>query len=301
MDVLATSRSSAELVVILCTPRSGSTLLSVLLGGHSRIMAPPELHLFRRERFDDALEKYPKSVLSLQWLFETLGKPHSEHQVQARFCGRSTEEVCRQLLTACGSSYLLVDKSPSYSYDAEALRRVERFEPRYIWLIRHPLGVAASRLELRDKRLCERLVTDAGKLCWAKHRVARLANRVGDVVHCDVRKYLRYWTSCQSRLQEFSDSIPQSRQIQVHFENLVTSPSTQLAQVCEFLDIDFEATMLEPGTNTPSVMQRGIGDEKIKQQKGVNAKVAENWRQTLNSRVLNSKTRRLMHQLEIVS
>ncbi len=38
---------SGRLCVILCTERSGSTLLSVLLGGHPRVVAPPETHLFR--------------------------------------------------------------------------------------------------------------------------------------------------------------------------------------------------------------------------------------------------------------
>ena len=35
------------LVVILSTERSGSTLLSVMLGAHAQILAPPELHLLR--------------------------------------------------------------------------------------------------------------------------------------------------------------------------------------------------------------------------------------------------------------
>ena len=46
---------------------------------------------------------------------------------------------------------LLIDKSPTYALDLEALERAERFfeAPRYIHLVRHPYSVIESFLRAR--------------------------------------------------------------------------------------------------------------------------------------------------------
>jgi LPS sulfotransferase NodH len=60
--------TSARFLFILSTERSGSTLLSVLLGAHHNVIAPPELHLQAYSTFDEWRQQYPSAMKSLCFL-----------------------------------------------------------------------------------------------------------------------------------------------------------------------------------------------------------------------------------------
>ncbi len=66
-------RPRARFIFILSPERSGSTLLSAMLGGHRQIVAPPELHLLRYPTLRAWRAGYPAAVPSLEGLLETLG------------------------------------------------------------------------------------------------------------------------------------------------------------------------------------------------------------------------------------
>lgn len=264
------------LVVILSPERSGSTLLSVLLGGHPRIAAPPELHLFRYPDLTTWRRAYPPAWDSLRSALATLAPEVDPERFFAEQRAAPPEAVTRRLLEYLPSGSWLVDKTPAYARDDIVLRRLERLEPRYVWLARHPLGVAASRLDLRDRRLAQRTAeTPAERLRLAAARAWVRAHRA---TRRDLREVLRYWTDVHRRLERFLAGVPVARRRLVKFADLVGAPERTLGSLCDWLGLDFEPSMLEVRRNIPTHLAGKIGDEKIRRHAGIDPAVADRWR-----------------------
>ena len=87
-----------RLVVILSPENSGSTMLAAALGGHPRVVAPPELHLFRHPDFDVWAQELPKARASLTWLLDALGAASAGDDLEARYGGWSVADVYRDLV-----------------------------------------------------------------------------------------------------------------------------------------------------------------------------------------------------------
>ncbi len=114
-----------RLVVILSPENSGSTMLAAALGAHPRVVAPPELHLFRHPDFDAWAQGFPKARASLTWLLDALGEASAGDDLEARYGGWSVADVYRDLLARCGASRVLVDKTPAYAREVAVLERIE--------------------------------------------------------------------------------------------------------------------------------------------------------------------------------
>jgi hypothetical protein len=122
-------------VFVLCTVRSGSTLLRVVLNSHSRIHAPQELHL--RDLAVGVTSPYADQAL------RELGLD-----------GRQLEYLLWDRLLhrelAISGKRVLVNKTPSDVFIAD--RIVECWpDARFIFLLRHPGAVARSRQALRPQ------------------------------------------------------------------------------------------------------------------------------------------------------
>jgi hypothetical protein len=125
---------------ILCTVRSGSTLLRTILDSHSRVHSPHELHLrdlavtSKSEYSDRSLEEIGLDARLLEYL------------LWDRLLHRELEQSGKQQL---------VNKTPSDVFIAD--RIIECWpDARFIFLLRHPLAVARSRHELRPQDTEER-------------------------------------------------------------------------------------------------------------------------------------------------
>src|SRR6185295_12312399 len=140
-------------IFVLSPPRSGSTLLRVMLGGHPRLFAPPELELLS---FRTMVER--RAALSGRDRFWREGAIRAV--MEARGCGaeeaaarveeQELEGVSTRRFYGLLQGWLdgrwLVDKTPSYALDGAVLARAEEeFEaPFYIHLLRHPHGMIRS-------------------------------------------------------------------------------------------------------------------------------------------------------------
>src|SRR5215510_2507567 len=85
----------ARLIIVLSSERSGSTLLRVMLGGHSHIVAPQELFLLRYPDFESWRQRKPVAMESLIELLDLLGRPMNEAAIESACRGLSTAEVYR--------------------------------------------------------------------------------------------------------------------------------------------------------------------------------------------------------------
>jgi amino acid adenylation domain-containing protein len=257
--------------VFLLSPfRSGSTLLRVMLAGHSRLFAPPELELLafatlgERRRIFSGRNRFAREGL-LRAVMELRGCDADEAE---RIVGAAEDEDLpvaswyRRLQQWSGGR-LLVDKTPSYSLDPATLARAERlFErPLYVHLVRHPVATVESYVEARMDRVYE-------DLPFAPAAQAQLV-----------------WLLAHDNILRFLDGVPAERQRRLRFEDLLREPHRQMAELGRFLGVGFEPAMLEPYsgrrmTDGPRSASRMMGDPKFHQHQGIDAAVAERSRVT---------------------
>ena len=125
---------------VLCTVRSGSTLVRVLLDSHSQVCAPHEIHL-RELRVDAKSDYIQRSLGEL-----SLDAPQLEYVLWDWVLHRELEDSGKREL---------VVKAPNNVFVAD--RIVECWpDARFVFLLRHPGAVARSRHELRPQDTPER-------------------------------------------------------------------------------------------------------------------------------------------------
>lgn len=142
-------------VFIMSSVRSGSTLLRLLLDGHSQLHAPHELHIRRLEvKCATSLSKRAMQKLDLE-------QSDLEHLLWDR--------VLHRELVRSGKS-VIVEKTPSNAF---AWKRLITAWPdaRFIFLLRHPASIAASWHESDPvKRALPDATTDALRYMRAVQR-----------------------------------------------------------------------------------------------------------------------------------
>jgi hypothetical protein len=134
------SESGENLVFICCLPRSGSTLLSAILGNHPDVCSPPEPWVLLRlaEVYGEPAEgKIYDDHVASKAVRDFLD--HDDFVASAR--SFAVTAYNRRLTR--GGHRILVDKTPRYYH---ILGFVRELFPRakMIWLRRNPLDVAAS-------------------------------------------------------------------------------------------------------------------------------------------------------------
>jgi hypothetical protein len=142
---------------ILCSVRSGSTLLRVLLSSHSMIHCPHELHL--RHIGVRPLKPYPEKALAEVGLD------------RRRLRYLLWDRVLHRELAASGKK-LLVNKTPN---DVFIVKRILECWPdaRFIFLLRHPGAIARSRRALRPQDSPEENAQTVARYCNALEAARR--------------------------------------------------------------------------------------------------------------------------------
>jgi hypothetical protein len=128
---------------ILCTVRSGSTLLRVLLNSHSQIHSPHELHL--RDIGVSLKSPYAEQSMREVGVDATL----LEYLLWDRVLHRELEASGKRIL---------VNKTPSDAFIADRILECWR-DARFIFLLRHPLAITRSRQAVRPQDTPERNAT----------------------------------------------------------------------------------------------------------------------------------------------
>ncbi|HEX6903706.1 MAG TPA: non-ribosomal peptide synthase/polyketide synthase [Thermoanaerobaculia bacterium] len=284
-------RKNSRAIFVLSPPRSGSTLLRVMLGGHPKLFAPPELELLsfntlreRSEAFSGRdsfwLEGAIRAVMEIRGcgpdearsIIEEL---EAEDLTTAAFYGRLQDWL---------GDRILVDKTPSYALDPAVLKRAEEAfeEPLYIHLIRHPGGMIRSFVEAKLDQIFFR----------KEHGFSR--RELAELI----------WVASHRNIESFLESVPARRQHWVRFEDLLREPEAVLRGVCGFLGLDYDPAMTEPYrkdsarmTDGPYAESRMLGDVKFHEHSGVDAAVAERWREEIPESSLGEPTREVASRL----
>jgi Sulfotransferase family len=242
-------------VFMLCTGRSGSTLLRFLLDAHPDLACPPETRL-----------PWLCSNLASAWsVIEDAPLP-SGTAGQAPVVPEPVIHGLRQSLTPMMTSYLArrgkrryCDKSLGAARHAGLLRQVWP-GAKFICLYRHPMDVIGSGIEASPWGL--------GSYGFESYVAASPGNIVAALA--------RYWAdytgailAAEAELGE--DCLP------MRYEDLVTDPEGQAERVFEFVDVT-PAPGITDRCFTAERQRFGPGDHKIWNTTGVNASsVGRGW------------------------
>jgi amino acid adenylation domain-containing protein len=269
---------------VLSPPRSGSTLLRVMLGGHSQLFAPPELELLnfhtmsgRRSAFGGRNSFWLEGAIRAVMELKVCGADEAKAIIEEfEVAGATTQQFYRAMQGWLGAR-LLVDKTPSYAMDLEVLRRAEReFDgAKYLRLTRRPQAMIHSFEEAGIHQIFPRFEHP-----FKPRELAELI-----------------WTLSQQNISEFLAGVDERRQRVVVFEELIADPRRVLEGVCEFLGFAFEEEMLEPYRDKRRRMTDGIhevshmlGDIRFHQHRRIEAGVGERWRESSREYVLGEVT-----------
>ncbi len=269
---------------LLSPPRSGSTLLRVMLAGNPRLFAPPELELLGFNTMDERREAFTgRDSFWLEGVIRAVMEIRSCDPEEAKewiaSCERdgwTTQRFYRQLQERLGDR-MLVDKTPSYALEMSVLERAEAAfdEPFYLHLIRHPYGMIHSFEEAKLEQVFFRRPHS-----YERRELAELV-----------------WLASQQNITEFLGRIPAERRIAVHFEELVREPERVLRGICETLGLEYHPEMAQPYQEKRQRMTDGVyaasrmlGDVKFHQHRGVSSAAADRWMETYREDFLGGLT-----------
>lgn len=222
-------------IFILSPGRSGSTLLSAMLGGHPQLFAPPQLELLPFHTLGERKAAYSgRNRFRLEGLVRAL--------MQIKNCSlEEAQEIMRDLelqnlntkqfyglLQEWIGHQTLIEKTPFYTMNVQVLKRIEEYfeNPLYIHLARHPYATIRSYIENKI------------------HLV------LGESYPFTPREQAElFWLISHQNILKFLANVPKSRHHLVRFEDLVREPKPVLEGICDFLGVDFHPEVLNPYNN----------------------------------------------------
>ena len=221
-----------RLLFVISAPRSGSTLLARMLGAHSEVHAPAELHLLTplahlgyAERVDAAPYDPLITQRGLREMVASLPGGEADYLAALRAC---SDELYAKLLAPSGRR-LLLEKTPAYSLCLDFISQLYP-QARYVVLTRNPLAVWSSQVFSffdGDFEAAMRLSPLLGRYVPA---IARFLREQPVRLH-----HLRY-------------------------EDLVANPEACVAELCDFTGLRFESSMVEYGESGQNLVAKGLGD-----------------------------------------
>jgi acyl carrier protein len=278
---------------VLTSPRSGSTLLRIILAGHPGLFAPPELHLLdyadlaqRKAALNNPLNEHLLTG-TLRALMQLT--PCSQEEAAATM-GRYEEQKISThdfyfLLQRLLGDRLLVEKSPIYCLYPWVLQRLEdEFDqPLYVHLVRHPQGMIRS---FEDAKI-DALIPFMRESGYSRRQLAELT-----------------WLVSHQNATTFLQAVPAERQILVRFEEVVQESEATGRRLCDFLDIPFVPEMLDPYLEKERRMTDGLkvasqysGDLKFHLHGRIEPTAADRWKQYTSDSVLSPMTYHLAESL----
>ena len=248
-------------VFVVGCPRSGTTMLSLMIHAHPRMAMPPEsrflLKVWRvRDKFGD---------LSTPQQRMALGKACVKTGSKVRDLGLDPQETLDAILAApatLGSAFGTIfkmyadkhgkprwgDKRPAYYQEVDVLLRL--FPDAQIVHI------------VRDGRAN---VASLKKMPWWPY------DSIGSMAA---------WSQAEYCSQRNANRLPKDVFHVIRYESLVADPEPVLRELCAFLDEDFHPAMLEPNEVRGVVPDKKVWHPNLKQ--AVNTDQVESWRKGLD-------------------
>lgn len=252
-----------NLVFLLCTPRSGSSLATVMLQNHSKIFATQEMW-FLMSLLD--LKSAPRRAYGGGAILDRFFNGVLTEEMFTEACRSFALQVYNGLLRGGGGAELVIDKSPRYYYLLEFLDALFP-RSRRIWLIRNPFAVLASYKKLGAFR--GEALDVARMLRSPAFEIKAVDLTVG------LLRYCRYFAR------------PDAYAYRLHYEKLVAAPKAELAGACRFLGVDYEEGLEHYGASRFSsksdlYFSMGVGDPFVADHAAPHGDSVHAWKEILS-------------------
>ncbi|MBP3961804.1 sulfotransferase family protein [Paenibacillus lignilyticus] len=270
--------SGNNLVFLLCTPRSGSSLATVMLQNHSKLFATQEMW-FLMSLYD--LQSPQRRAYGgtgiLNQFYNGVLPQHSYEQA----CRAFALQVYNGLMQSSAGAEMVIDKSPRYYYLLEFLDALFPHSRR-IWLIRNPFAVLSSHKKVNGQRGTSFNLREDMRNGTFDMKVADLT--IG------LFRYFRY----------FAQANPYTHRLS--YEKLVASPREQMIEVCRFLGVAYEEGLELYGNfrNTAKsdlYFSMGVGDPFVSNHSEANQDSIAIWKDVLDKQEIEMYGRVLGAQL----
>ena len=225
---------SVNMLFVISSPRSGSTMLERMLESHSQILGGPESHLLTplaHLGVWDNVEKAP---------YDHVLAAESQNLFIERLPGRKQDywDACRaycdvlygRLLDADGASTVCLDKTPAYGLILPFMMKVFP-DAKYVVLTRHPLATFSSF---------------ANSFFDGDYEVAQKYNPLLNRYVPAIAKFLR------------QDDVPH---LHVAYEDLVVDPELWMEKIYAYVGVPFEKETIDYGDRKrDEESAKGLGD-----------------------------------------
>ena len=276
-----------EPIFILSSPRSGSTLLRVMLAGHSELFSPPELHLLpfenmaqRQEELDLSYfgEGLQRALMEIMEIDSTASQAIIKEMISENYSIQKVYNILQHL----AGSRRLVDKSPTYAMNRETLDKAEQLfkGAKYIYLTRHPYAAIESFARMRMDKL-------VGNQSSNPYQVAE-----------------EIWSTTNHNILDFlQNTVEPNRYHQLSYEKLVQHPQVVMKSLCEFLHIPFEENLMQPYKGKRMIdgihaQSMPVGDPNFAKHQGIEGQLAETWKTIRLPYSLQESTLEIARQLQ---
>jgi hypothetical protein len=282
-------QSNRPIFVIGC-PRSGTTLLTLMLHSHSRIAIPPETRFLlevvrRRAEIGDL--SVPANRRALARLVVRRGQ-----ETRFRHLGLNRRQVRRAIVrsrptmgSALGTVYRSYaarfgkprwgDKRPTYFRNVELLRALFP-DAQFVHLVRDGRDCVASLKRMR---------------WWQRDGRGSI-------------EAIAWWVEAVDCARRAKRSLPADSFYEVRYEDLVSDPRRELEALCTFLGEDFEESMLESEVAAAALPERqrlswhaNTGEKVDTRRIGSHATGLEHWERRLMEFVAGRRLRRFGYQV----
>lgn len=265
---------------VLGAPRSGTTLLRVMLAGHPALFSPPEMVIApfatMAERKAKLTERFWEKGGLRRAIMELVGADvDAAKAIEAGFDADTVPAVYAWLQAQLGER-ILVDKCPHLAADPVALARLPRWFPeaRYIWIVRHPGSVTRS---IDNMPMAEVMLQGYAP---------------------DARSI---WYHANRNIQRFLEGVPAGQKATVRYEDLVTDPRAAMTALCAALGIPFDEALLTPyegermREGPPGA--RAVGDPNLAGRGRIQPELATSWLEGFDPASVTPETHTLAREL----
>ncbi|MFC5652880.1 sulfotransferase family protein [Paenibacillus solisilvae] len=251
-----------NLIFLLCTPRSGSSLATVMLQNHSKVFATQEMW-FLMSLYD--LQAAPHRPYGGAGIIKQFFNGVLPSETYEQACRAFALQVYNGLVHSSGAE-MVVDKSPRYYYMLEFLDTLFP-QSRRIWLVRNPLSVIASYKKV-NKHVNDRFSLKED-----------LLNPQFNIKMTDITvglfRYINY----------FSTDSPYAYRLS--YENMVTNPKEEMQKLCEFLGLTYEEGLEKYGdymdtSKAGLYYSMGVGDPFVGQHTEPHLESIHSWKEVLD-------------------
>ena len=224
-----TAMAANRPIFLVGCPRSGTTLLSVMLHAHPRIAMPPET-------------RFLLPVYRERATFGDLRDPGNKRRLAKRITAPRKSRFKDLGLDRRETIQAIVDAPPTIGSAAGTVwREFAHSRGKARWGEKRPAYWEAVDVVLRlfpDAQLIH-LVRD-GRACFASLKQLEWWERSSITT-------MTTWTLAQQELNRAGRHLPAQQYHRLRYEDLLADPEPELDRLCRFLGEDFDPAMLEFG------------------------------------------------------